>query len=379
MSETAAREKRRHARTDVLKGARVSWQSGGQRVTSRLSDLGLGGLFIEAEEPPEIGTTIDLVFEGPGKEVRARATVRRIVPGKGMGVEFITIGSDDQARLRSLFKAAEQPKARPKPPEAAAPVAQKSKSAPEPATAEKEPIDEIEDNGSGKQRERRAHLRHKIAAHVELTEESGAKSKGHLANLGEEGAYIKTETTFPVGTNLKVLINKGSEIFRAQTRVVYCLTGKGMGLLFTSVGAEDTDMLQAWLGASLETTWLAANRRRSQRIALTVPVVVAGANNLGTRFEEDTATMTISPHGALVLLSATVNKGQRITLSNVRTKASVECAVVYVSQGKGTKREVGLSFALPNKSFWKVAFPPSDWSPHHADAKRNSSPGSPST
>jgi hypothetical protein len=376
MDEVATKEKRRHARTDLLKGSRVSWQLGEDRFTSRLSDLGLGGLFIEATEPPPVGTIIDLVFEGPGKEIRARAAVRRAVPGQGMGVEFVTIGSDDQARLRELLKSADQSK--PRRTAAADPVKEEiAPSAPranpaQTAAAIHKAKPEA-DARPDKDPERRAHLRHKVAALVEFTEESGKRAKGLLSNLGEQGCYVKTENTHAVGTALVVTITKGPESLHAQARVVYCLPAKGMGLLFTSVGPADSEVLESWLGASLELSWLAANRRRGQRIALTIHVQVAGVNNLGTRFTEDTSTLTISPHGALVLLTTTLNKGQRITLSNLRTRAAVECAVVYVAQGKGKEREVGLSFALPNRAFWKVAFPPADWSPHHSDAKRTGS------
>ncbi len=148
------------------------------------------------------------------------------------------------------------------------------------------------------------------------------------------------------------------------------MPGKGMGLVFTTVEPEQFQTLDTWLEASLEPSWLATNRRRNQRLVLMVPVQVAGNNSLGTRFTEDTHTITISPHGALVLLSTVVSKGQRLILSNPRTKAEVECAVVYLAQGRRGKNEVGVAFLLPNRAFWKVAFPPSDWSPRHSDAKQ---------
>ena len=281
-----------------------------------------------------------------------------------------------QNRLRDLLKSAEQPKSPGRVANAdplkdeIAPSAPRA-NPPQPATPGQKAKAETDTTRPDKRRERRAHLRHKIAALVEFTEESGKRAKGHLSNLGQEGCYVKTEITLAIGTTLTITITKGAEALHAQARVVYCLPAKGMGLLFTSVAPDDSEVLESWLGASLETSWLAANRRRGQRISLTMQVQVAGQNNLGTRFTEDTSTLTISPHGALVLLSTSVNKGQRITLSNLRTKATVECAVVYIAQGKGKEREVGLSFALPNRAFWKVAFPPSDWSPHHADAKRS--------
>ena len=81
---------------------------------SYIADLSLNGLFIEATEPPEVGTAIDLFWEAPGKEMRARAIVRRSIPGRGMGVEFTEMGAEDMTRLLNLLRAAAEQEARPR-------------------------------------------------------------------------------------------------------------------------------------------------------------------------------------------------------------------------------------------------------------------------
>jgi PilZ domain-containing protein len=82
----------------------VAWQSGGDKVVSRVCTLGLGGLFISTPEPPPIGEVIKLFFEVPDGEVRARAVVRDSQPGKGMGIEFTAMGYEARARLNHLLK-----------------------------------------------------------------------------------------------------------------------------------------------------------------------------------------------------------------------------------------------------------------------------------
>jgi len=82
----------------------VAWQSGGDRVVSRVGTLGLGGLFISTPEPPPIGEVIKLFFEVPDGEVRAQAVVRDSQPGKGMGIEFTAMGHQARARLNHLLK-----------------------------------------------------------------------------------------------------------------------------------------------------------------------------------------------------------------------------------------------------------------------------------
>jgi len=82
----------------------IAWQSSGDRILSRVSTLGLGGLFIEAPEPPPVGDLIKLYFEVPGGEVRARAVVRVSNRGKGMGVQFTAMSPEARARLHRLLR-----------------------------------------------------------------------------------------------------------------------------------------------------------------------------------------------------------------------------------------------------------------------------------
>jgi hypothetical protein len=85
---------------------------------------------------------------------------------------------------------------------------------------------------------------------------------------------------------------------------------------------------------------------------------------------ENTQTISVSADGALLVLSAEVAKGQFLILSNLRTNATLECSVVYIGQMQEGRREVGVSFTLPNPTFWQVVFPPRGWSPRGPDAKR---------
>ena len=100
---TATRS-RRYQRVGLPKGMLIAWQSGGERIVSRVATLGLGGLFILTPEPPPVGEIVKLIFEVPGGEVRARAVVRDSQPGKGMGVEFTSMGHEARARLHRVLK-----------------------------------------------------------------------------------------------------------------------------------------------------------------------------------------------------------------------------------------------------------------------------------
>src|ERR1700686_2295419 len=65
-----------------------------------------------------------------------------------------------------------------------------------------------------------------------------------------------------------------------------------------------------------------SNRRRSQRVILTLAVTVRneGSSPKETSFVEETHTLIVNLHGALILLAAKVGKGQKLRLSNRATK-----------------------------------------------------------
>jgi len=218
--------------------------------------------------------------------------------------------------------------------------------------------------------DRRTHPRYEFSAAAEvLPADSGARMETRVRDLSQQGCYIDTSDALPLGTVTDVRITKGAQLFEARARVVYSRAAKGMGLVFTAIEPERLRTLETWLAESRETSWLATNRRRSQRVLMAIPVRVSGKTGAALPFEEDARTRAISAHGALILLSAQVFRGQRLTLSNVQTKASLECVVAHIDRRQKNQPQVGVEFMLPNPMFWHVAFPPKDWTPRHPDAK----------
>jgi hypothetical protein len=218
--------------------------------------------------------------------------------------------------------------------------------------------------------DRRTHPRYAFTAVVEVvTDESGARLKTRVRDLSQQGCYVDTESPFALGTVTQVRITKNVEAFEAHARVVYNQPGKGMGLMFTAVESEPLGILNTWITESRELSWLAANRRRSNRILMEIPVRVSGEVGTLSFFEEHTHTLTISAHGALIVVTAPVYRGQRVTLSNIQTNASLECLVAHIKKVPGGQTQVGVEFVLPNPTFWHVAFPPKNWTPRHPDAK----------
>ena len=218
--------------------------------------------------------------------------------------------------------------------------------------------------------DRRTHPRYKFIAAVEVVAtESGARIETRVRDLSQQGCYVDTNNALSLGTVTDVRITKGAQLFEARARVVYSRASQGMGLVFTAIEPEQFRTLETWLAESRETSWLAANRRRSQRVLMTVPVRVSGQTGAGLPFDEETHTRAISAHGALILVSTQVHRGQRLSLSNLQTRAALECVVAHIDRHQRDHPHVGVEFTLPNPVFWHVAFPPKDWTPRHPDAK----------
>jgi hypothetical protein len=104
------------------------------------------------------------------------------------------------------------------------------------------------------------------------------------------------------------------------------------------------------------------SRRRSQRVILTVAVTVRNEGGpRDTSFEEETHTVVVNVHGALLVLRAKVAKGQMLWVKNRATKEEQMCRVATIAPVSGGKPQIGVEFLKPSPDFWHISFPPEDW------------------
>ena len=101
---TVERETRRYPRRNAHKAMQVVWKRGSQKYVSRVENLALGGLFICTQQPPPAGTSLQLLFNVPEGEVRGRAIVRNLSPGRGMGLAIVSMEQEHRARLDRWLK-----------------------------------------------------------------------------------------------------------------------------------------------------------------------------------------------------------------------------------------------------------------------------------
>ncbi len=102
-------------------------------------------------------------------------------------------------------------------------------------------------------------------------------------------------------------------------------------------------------------------KRRSQRVELTIPVVVHRSPKEGPQFYERAQTLVVNAHGALMALAEKVTPKQRLLMQNIDSGEQKECRVVYVKKELAGPTTVAVEFTRPEPSFWRIAYPPDDW------------------
>ena len=115
-------------------------------------------------------------------------------------------------------------------------------------------------------------------------------------------------------------------------------------------------------------------RRRSQRVLMQVGIRLRGKDAQGRDFEEFTETLAINAHGALVFMKARVISGTVVNMKHNMTEEEQECHVAFLGPVRSGTAEIGLEFTVPRPTFWRVAFPPQDWSPKSPEARTVATP-----
>ena len=101
---------------------------------------------------------------------------------------------------------------------------------------------------------------------------------------------------------------------------------------------------------------------RPQPVALEIPVTVNGARTVEGSdkrepFSENTKTVLVFSHGAVIRLASSLAPGQLIFLTNEKTKKEVVCQVIKSKNYRSVTGYVELQFTEPAIGFWGMRFP----------------------
>jgi len=89
---------------------------------------------------------------------------------------------------------------------------------------------------------------------------------------------------------------------------------------------------------------------------LDVPLIVRGDSAENQPFREETFTISVSAHGALVLLAAKVALGQTLVLMKPETHQEQEGRVSRLGSPYGGLAQVAVEFSQPVPEFWADSY-----------------------
>ena len=94
-------EKRRHTRFPVSISAEIIETKARARVTGRVTDLGVGGCYIDTLNTFSEGTQVEVLLRWGGRTLHCHALVTYAVTGRsiGMGLAFTEIAADQEGTL----------------------------------------------------------------------------------------------------------------------------------------------------------------------------------------------------------------------------------------------------------------------------------------
>ena len=94
------------------------------------------------------------------------------------------------------------------------------------------------------------------------------------------------------------------------------------------------------------------NRRRSKRVKVRIPVMVRFQIGKKHFISENTHTLIVNDHGALILLAASVKINQIIRLENLNSGEELLCRVTSLGPSFMGKTQVAVELVMPMHGFW---------------------------
>lgn len=119
------------------------------------------------------------------------------------------------------------------------------------------------------------------------------------SELSRLGCFVQTAKQYPQGTRVQFTAASGGDTFMTSGVVAY-VTGDGMGIVFSTVDAENYEVLAKWLSRT---------PRRSDRYSFGA---AAEVRDLGSSNEQVLITRDLSAGGCFVKTAAPLPRGTRI-------------------------------------------------------------------
>jgi len=100
-------------------------------------------------------------------------------------------------------------------------------------------------------------------------------------------------------------------------------------------------------------------KRRSDRIMLSLPLAVHGTDEKGQAFEAAARTSVLSRHGARIRINRRLRRGQTVRLINMTVRCAADFRVVgAVTPFSAEGGEYGVEYLNHTENIWGIQFPP---------------------
>jgi hypothetical protein len=116
---------------------------------------------------------------------------------------------------------------------------------------------------------------------------------------------------------------------------------------------ESSGALQTRMAVLCEARANGRDRRRSSRRAFDAIMRAYGRRPTEQPFYEETRTINVGIHGALLLMAMPVEDGQKLLLINEVTQELQICRIVYTRSRNMERVEVAVEFPAPHGKFWR--------------------------
>ncbi len=113
-----------------------------------------------------------------------------------------------------------------------------------------------------------------------------------------------------------------------------------------------------------------AIRRRSTRVKVAVPIILSGRDASGQAFRDETRTLIVSLHGALLQTPRQLLVGMQVTIENPRTGMTEKAICVHADEpAPGVAvHAIGVQLVRPG-NLWGLEDPPADWKVEQATGR----------
>ncbi len=99
-------------------------------------------------------------------------------------------------------------------------------------------------------------------------------------------------------------------------------------------------------------------KRRSDRVSLSIPIEVMSTDVSGEYFTEHAKTTVLSCHGATIIVNRKLAPNQEVLIRRPATNKEAECRVVGQIGGQAGAYVYGVELLDSNENLWGIEFPP---------------------